>query len=132
MAYLLMIHSIVRWLIVIAAFAAIIKFAVGAFTRGAFKPVDRGLSSGFSGLMDLQVLLGLVYFVWSGIASSAWPGYRFEHLTVMLVAAVVAHLPARWKNASDKLRFRNALFAVLFALFFVYVGVARLPGGWAR
>jgi hypothetical protein len=132
MAYLLMIHSIVRWLIVIVAFAAIIKFAIGAFTGGAFKPADRGLSSAFSGLMDLQVLLGLVYFIWSGIVSSAWPGYRFEHLTVMLVAAAVAHLPARWKNASDKLRFRNALFAVLFALFFVYVGVARLPGGWAR
>ncbi len=132
MSILLMIHSIVRWLIVIVAFVAIIKFAVGAFTGGAFKPMDRGLSSGFSGLMDLQVLLGLIYFVWSGIATSAWPSYRFEHMAVMMVAAVVAHLPARWKNASDKMRFRNALFAVLFALFFVYVGVSRLPGGWAR
>lgn len=132
MDILLMFHSILRWLIVIVAFAAIIKFGIGAFSGGAFKPVDRGLSSGFSGLMDAQVLLGLVYFLWSGIASSAWPSYRFEHMAVMLVAAVVAHLPARWKKAGDKLRFRNALFAVLFALFFVYVGVMRLPGGWAR
>jgi hypothetical protein len=132
MAFLLTLHSIVRWLIVIVAFAAIIKFAIGAFSKGEFKPMDRGLSSGFSGLMDLQVLLGLIYFLWSGIASSAWPGYRFEHLAVMLVAAVVSHLPARWKKASDRMRFRNALFAVLFALFFVYVGVSRLPGGWTR
>jgi hypothetical protein len=117
---------------VIVAFAAIIKFAIGAFSGGAFKSMDRGLSSGFSGLMDTQVLLGLIYFIWNGIVTSAWPGFRFEHLTVMLVAAVVAHLPARWKKASDKMRFRNALFAVLFALFFVYVGVSRLPGGWAR
>lgn len=132
MDILLMLHSILRWLIVIAAFAAILKFGIGAFSGAAFKPMDRGLSSGFSGLMDLQVLLGLIYFLWSGIASSAWPGYRFEHLTVMLVAAAVSHLPARWKTASDRMRFRNALFAVLFALFFVYVGVMRLPGGWAR
>jgi len=132
MALLLMFHSIVRWLIVLVAFVAIIKFAIGAFSNGAFKPMDRGLSSGFSGLMDLQILLGLIYFLWNGFASSLWPGYRFEHLTVMLVAAAVAHLPARWKNAPDKMRFRNALFAVLFALFFVYVGVSRLPAGWGR
>ena len=132
MATLLMFHSSVRWLIVLVAFAVIIKFTIGAFGGGAFKPMDRGLSAGFSGLMDLQVLLGLIYFLWNGLAASTWPAYRFEHLAVMLVAAVVAHLPARWKNAPDKLRFRNALLAVLFALFFVYVGVSLLPRGWAR
>ncbi len=131
MEILLTLHSIVRWVIVLVAFAAIIKFGIGAFGNGAFKPMDRGLSSGFSGLMDLQVLLGLIYFLWNGLATSAWPAYRFEHLAVMLVATAVAHLPARWKNAPDKLRFRNALFAVLFALFFVYVGVSVLPEGWA-
>jgi hypothetical protein len=117
---------------VIVAFAAIIKFAIGAFSGGEFKSMDRGLSSGFSGLMDTQVLLGLIYFIWNGIVTSAWPAFRFEHMAVMLVAAAVAHLPAIWKKASDKMRFRNALFAALFALFFVYVGVSRLPGGWAR
>ena len=132
MEFLLMIHSILRWVIVLAAFAAIIKFGFGAFGSGVFKPMDRGLSSGFSGLMDLQVLLGLIYFLWTGFALSFWPGYRFEHLAVMLVAAAVAHLPARWKNAPDKLRFRNALFAVLFALFFVYAGVSILPNGWGN
>jgi hypothetical protein len=131
MAILLMLHSIVRWLIVLVAFLAIIKFGIGAFGSGAFKPMDRGLSSGFSGLMDLQVMLGLIYFLWNGFASSTWPAFRFEHMSVMLVAAAVAHLPARWKNAPDKTRFRNALFAVLFALFFVYVGVSLLPNGWA-
>jgi hypothetical protein len=132
MAFVLMLHSILRWLIVLVAFVAIIKFGIGAFAVGTFKSMDRGLSSGFSGLMDLQVLLGFIYFIWSGIVTSAWPSYRFEHMAVMLVAAVVAHLPARMKSSTDKLRFRNALFAVLFALFFVYVGVSRLPGGWAR
>ena len=131
MAILLTIHSIVRWVIVLLAFVAIIKFGIGAFSSGTFKSMDRGLSSGFSGLMDLQVLLGLIYFLWNGFATSTWPAYRFEHMSVMLVAAVVAHLPARWKNAPDKMRFRNALLAVLFALFFVYVGVSLLPKGWA-
>jgi hypothetical protein len=126
-----MFHSIVRWLIVLVAFVAIIKFGIGAFGSGAFKSMDRGLSSGFSGLMDLQVMLGFIYLLWNGFATSAWPTFRFEHMSVMLVAAVVAHLPARWKNSPDKLRFRNALLAVLFALFFVYLGVSRLPEGWA-
>ena len=128
MSTILMLHSILRWLIVFAAFVGIIKFAMGAFRGGAFTSIDRGLSSGYSGLMDLQVLLGLIYFFGTGFGGAGFPAYRIEHMSVMLVA----HLPARWKNAPDKLRFRNALFAVLFSLFFIYTGVALLPGGWSR
>jgi len=45
---------------------------------------------------------------------------------------VVAHLHVIWKSADDKLRFRNSLFTILLVLIFVFIGVARLPGGWSR
>ena len=133
MNILLTIHSIVRWLIVIVAVVAIIRFALGWLRGGAFSGMDRGLASGFSGLIDLEVLLGFIFFFWNGLAAGiGFPLYRIEHMAVMLVAAVVAHLPARWKNADDKLRFRNTLFVVLDVLILVFFGVLLLPGGWSR
>ena len=133
MNILLIIHSIVRWLIVVVAVIAIIKFALGWLRGGAFSSMDRGLASGFSGLIDLQVLLGFIFLFWNGLGAGAgFPIYRLEHMGIMLIAAVVAHLPARWKNTDDKLRFRNTLFVVLDVLILILFGVMFLPGGWSR
>ncbi len=132
MNILLVIHSYLRWLIVLVAITAIVKFAIGWLRGGEFKGMDRGLASGFSGLLDLQVTLGLIFLIWTGLTGAGFPMFRIEHGITMIVAAVVAHLPARWKNAADKVRFRNTLFCILGALLLIYVGVMSLPGGWSR
>jgi hypothetical protein len=132
MSALLTIHSYFRWLIVIVAAIAAVKFALGWLRGGVFKGMDRGLTSGFSGLVDLQVTLGLILMIWSGLAGAGFPMFRIEHAVIMIIAAAVAHLPARWKNADDKKRFRNSLFIVLDVLIIIFIGVARLPGGWSR
>ena len=130
MALLLSIHSHLRWLILIVALIAVVKFAVGWLRGGTFKGMDRGLASGFSGLMDLQAMLGLIFLVWNGLAGAGFPMFRIEHAVTMTVAAVVAHLHVMWKTADDKKRFRNTLFRVLDTLIIVFIGVARLPQGW--
>ena len=127
MTLLLTIHSFMRWLILVVALVAIIKFALGWWRGEKFKSMDRGLASGFSGLMDLQATLGLVFLVWSGLAGAGFPMYRIEHAVTMAIAAAVGHLSARWKNAEDKIRFRNSLFIVLDVLILVFIGVMRLP-----
>jgi hypothetical protein len=132
MSVLLIIHSYLRWLILIVALIAVIKFAVGWRRGSAFKSMDRGLASGFSGLMDLQAALGLIFLIWSGLAGAGFPMLRIEHAVTMTVAAVVAHLHVMWKNADDQKRFRNSLFIILDTLIIVFIGVARLPGGWGR
>ncbi len=133
MSILLMLHSIVRWIIVLVAVVAIVKLALGWLRGGAFKGMDRGLVAGFSGLMDLQATLGIVFLLWNGLATEiGFPRHRIEHAFVMIIAAVVAHLPARWKNAADSTRFRNSLLAIVVSLVLVYIGVATLPGGWNR
>jgi hypothetical protein len=130
MGFLLMLHSIVRWLIVIVGIIAIVKFAVGLARKSAFGKMDRGLSSGFSGLMDFQVTLGLLYFFITGFGGDGFPMYRIEHLVTMLIAAAVAHAPSIFKKAANK--YAIALGAIVGALVLVYIGVARLPGGWSR
>lgn len=130
METLLTLHSIIRWGIVLIGLFALVKFLIGWMRKSAFTKMDRGLSAGFSGLMDLQVTLGFILFFWSGLSGGGFPLYRIEHMTVMLVAAILGHLPAFRKNAENK--FAIGLAAVAGALVLVYIGVARLPGGWSR
>jgi hypothetical protein len=130
MGFLLTLHSLVRWLIVIVGVVALVKFVIGLVQKSAFSKMDRGLSSGFSGLMDLQVTLGLLYFLITGFGGVGFPPYRIEHAVTMLVAAGVAHAPSMFKKAANK--HAVALGAVVGALLLVYIGVARLPGGWSR
>jgi len=121
MNILLMLHSILRWIILLVAVVAIVKFALGWLRGGAFKGMDRGL-------MDLQVTLGIIYFLWNGFAEEGFPAFRIEHAITMIIAAVVAHLPARWKNADDKTRFRNNLFTIIAALVLVMIGLTFIVG----
>ena len=130
MGFVLMLHSIVRWLIVIMGIFALGKFLVGWVRKSEFTKMDRGLSAGFSGLMDLQVTLGFIFFFWNGLTGVGFPMFRIEHMTIMLVAAILGHLPTFMKKAENK--FAIGLYAVVGALLLVFVGVARLPGGWSR
>ncbi len=132
MATLLTIHSIIRWVILAVAVIAIIKFAIGWAGNSSFKGMDRGLASGFSGLMDLQVLAGLIYFIWNGIEVTGFPFYRIAHLILMFLAAVAAHLPARFKTLTDKLRFQYSVFAIIGSLVLIVIGVSILPHGWSQ
>jgi len=131
MGFVLMLHSIVRWLIVLVGLFAIIKFLAGWLRKSEFSKMDRGLSTGFSGLMDLQVTLGFIYFFWNGIATEVgFPMFRIEHMLTMLIAAVMGHVPSFMKKAENQFAVR--FFAVIGALSLVYIGVFLLPGGWSR
>ena len=128
MTILLMLHTIVPLFILLVAVIAIIKFTLGWLRGGEFKGMDRGLMAGFSGLMDLQVTLGIIYLLWNGFAQEGFPAFRIEHAITMIIAAVVAHLPARWKNVDDKTRFRNNLFVIVAVIVLVVIGVSLLIG----
>ena len=49
MEFLLTIHSVLRWIIIVVAVLAVVKFAIGWATNASFKGMDRGLAAGFSG-----------------------------------------------------------------------------------
>lgn len=131
MNYVLITHSIIRWVIVVVGLAAVIKSLSGWARKSEHGRVDRGLSAGFSGLMDIQMVLGLIYFTVTGFGGVGFPAYRIEHTTTMLIAALVAHAPGILKNRTTN-KFAVAFWAVTGALILVVIGVYRLPGGWTR
>ncbi len=132
MNILLMIHSILRWVILLVAVIAIIVFLVAWLRRSQLQGVDRGLMSGFSGLMDLQATLGIVLLIWGGLGGIGFPAYRIEHGLIMVLAAVVAHLSARWKKVEGPERYRNYFLTILGSLLLVLIGISVLPGAFSR
>ena len=132
MNILLMAHSGIRWLVLLVAVIAIIKFLIGWLRGGHFKSMDRGLMAGFNGLMDLQMTLGFIFLLWTGFSGVGFPFFRILHGLIMIAAAAVAHMSARWKNADDITRFRNNLFLIVGSLILVLIGISILPGGLSR
>jgi hypothetical protein len=131
MSVLLTIHSINRWLVTLAALALIIRLSLGMLKKMPFDKSAVALTSAFTGLLDLQMLLGILFFVTDGLAKTGFPLYRWEHAGIMLLAVIVAHLTSMWKKKSDVERTRNTLITVGLSLLIIFIGVIPL-GGWTR
>ena len=131
MGALLTLHSLVRWIIVLVALVALVKFTRDWLRRANPNSMDRGLMSGFSGLMDLQALLGIIFLLWGGFTGIGFPEFRLAHGGLMLVAAAVAHLPMRWRNQAGPLVLRNNALVIVAVLIIVILGVG-IPLGWYR
>jgi hypothetical protein len=125
---LLKIHGDVRWIIVLVAVVAVVRLVYGLIREKPYDRVTRTAVMAFSTAIDIQVLLGIIYFIRNGAKDSRWPTHRFEHALTMLSALMIAHFPMRWRKASAPIRFRNDLAVVLVTMLVVIIGVARLPG----
>ena len=123
-------HSLVRWIIVAVSLIALIWFVLVWLRGMRNEKADRRLMAAFTGLIDLQVLLGIIYILWSGFAGAGFPRYRLEHAVTMIVAAVVAHQSMRWRNADAPIRARNNAALIALVLVLVFIGVSLLPQGW--
>lgn len=57
---------------------------------------------------------------------------QVEHMGILLLAAVAAHLPNRWKADPARVRYRNGLLVVVGVVLLIAVGVSVLQGSrWA-
>ena len=125
MGFVQMLHSINRWIIVVIAVIALIKFLLGWLRSQEYQPADRGLMAAYTGLLDLQLLLGIILLIGLGLVD-----YRIEHAVTMLIAVILAHLSRLWRDKPDKVKFRNNFFAILVGMLLIIAGVFVLPQGW--
>ena len=83
--------------------------------------------AGFTGLLDLNLVLGIVLIVGLG----GLTGPRIEHGVTMLLAVVAAHSSAAWKRSKDSAKkYRNNMIVIVVAVLLVALAVFRLRGGW--
>jgi hypothetical protein len=137
-AALLTIHSWLRWLVVLAGIAAFVRAAAGASSRKLWTPADDRSGFWFVTVLDLQVLLGLILYVFlSPLTHAAFgdigaamknSGLRFwlvEHPFGVLVGAALAHIGRVRARKTDSLR-RHRVVAIFFGLALVAL-LASIP-----
>ena len=132
MNFLFMTHSHFRWLLGLVLIIALFKFLIGWLLKSKFSKIDTIIFKSFSGFVDFQVLVGLIYLIWSGLSGMGFPRFRLEHSFIMIIAAVLPHLSKRWNNSSDVIRYRNGFLIILATAVLIFVGVIMLPGGMLR
>jgi heme A synthase len=120
-----MIHSINRWIIVVVAVIALVKFLVGWLRSSSYEPIDKRLMTAYTVLLDVQLVLGIILLIGLPIVD-----YRIEHAVTMVLAIILAHLSRVWRDKPDKVKFRNNFFAILVGMLLIIAGVFVLPQGW--
>jgi heme A synthase len=131
-------HNIMRWVVVLLAIYALVRIYMGLFGKKDWGEADRKALSYFAIGMDIQLLLGLLlYFVVSPLMASIRSNFgaamsdsnlRFfavEHLMLMLVALVLAHVAvvmARRATTSTA-KFRQAAIWLTLSVLAVLVAI---------
>lgn len=116
-----MVHSLVRWIILTIGLLAVLRGLWGWLRNLAFASADNVLGAAFTGLIDLNVLIGAALLIvkWSDPSRPS-----FLHPVFMILAAVVAHggrmLARRYM---DRSRHRWQSLSLLASLVLILVGV---------
>ena len=105
---------------------AVIRFARGYIGESVFTKTDQRLVAVFSGLMDLQGALGLIFFVVTGLEGIGFPTNRILHGSVMFVAVVIPHISSRWGDSDDQTRHLNNFFGILSSFLLMLVGLSLI------
>ena len=117
----------ISWVILLVGMSAIIRYARGYISGKVYDGVDRGLMAGFTGLLDLQAVTGLIFFLWSGVSGPGFSVYRVPHGVVMFFTVVIPHLSALWKHTDDRTRYLNNFYLLLTSFLLMLVGLALIP-----
>ena len=134
----LYLHDGLRWLILLAFIITLVKYLYGWLGDQGWKKLDNIAGAVLTGLMDLQLLTGLVlYFFLSDLTKVAFSDfggamknadlrfYAVEHLFMMLIAVVLVHIGrAKSKKAVfDRDKFRHGAIFFLIALVVILAGI---------
>ena len=115
-------HSGLRYLVLLAAIAALVALAYGLATGRALRPA-RVLPAAFTGLLDLQILLGIGL-----VLGGLFPDAAVGHLVMMVLAAVAAHGSSilALRSFDERRALAIRLGGVALALVLIVVGVLAL------
>lgn len=143
---LLVLHSWIRWVVLLLGLIAIARAVAGVQTRRPYTPVDDSRGRLFVISLDVQFLVGLVLYLWAspfttaafldfGAAMRNGPLRFFvvEHLFGMVAALGFAHVGrVRLRRATDSAqRHKTALifFGLALALILISIPWPGLPAG---
>jgi len=141
--FVLATHNLVRWLVLTAAIVAIAWAVVGWLKKKEWTKTGDLTGAIFVGLLDLNVLLGLILYLFlspittqvvfanfgAAMKDNMLRFYAVEHIFTMLVALALAHVGrVLSKKASDAMKKHRA--AVIWFTLSLLAIVVMIP--WNR
>ncbi|HET7321110.1 MAG TPA: hypothetical protein VFI96_01355 [Longimicrobiaceae bacterium] len=116
-------HSGLRFLILLAAVVDVVYFAYALGARLPVRRAARVLTAIFTGLLDLQVILGLAL-----VATGIYYGALIGHMAMMILAVIVAHAASVMaRGAEDPRRaYWIRLVGVLLPLILIIMGILAI------
>lgn len=130
--FILAVHNILRWIVLILAVLALVRAYSGWFGRREWTEADRKVGTFFGVSLDVQLLLGLIlYFALSPITRAAFQDFgatmrnevaRFfalEHILYMVLAVVLAHLGSITARRASEAVNKHRRAALWFTLAFM-------------
>lgn len=130
MDILRILHSWVRWIVILIALIDLIYFALGWLQSRSYTQLARRLMSAFSMAISLQWLIGLIFLIVLGSRTS-FSTMPWGHVGVMTLAVFVSNVPnmLRRRQLGDKQRFLVNLITLIVVLVLVFIGISMLPQG---
>lgn len=143
----LALHSWLRWVLLVVLLLAFVRALGGVSTGRVMAAADRALRGATVGLMHLQLLVGAVLYVWlspitpkdgeSFRAAMKVSGVRFfavEHVTLMLIALIVAQIGASSARRAkdDRTAFRRIAIGFGIALLLILAAIPWPGLPWGR
>jgi len=133
---ILTLHNITRWIFLVLGIVVLVRSFSGWLKKSEYQNRDKKLSSIFAGVLDLQILLGIIlYFTkgWAGVLMNAagdvmkTASLRFfalEHWLMMIIAAALVHMASAKvkKNTDSQKKYR--LTAIWFGIALIIVLVS--------
>jgi hypothetical protein len=130
-SFLVSLHGFIRWFILSLAVVGAARSLVSMLSvSGRFTRLDVGLSNAYSGLLDLQGLLGVLLVIADLALTQPVP---WLHPIIMIPAIVAGHLNRRFRDRPERVRHQVQLGIYLGSLALIAVGLAvinqlYLPG----
>jgi hypothetical protein len=130
MAFVLQLHAIWRWVLLVAAIVVVVKALIGWLGKRPFTKLDDQLGMAFTMIVDIQVLLGLIIWLFGplglrnlsqAMGNAALRFIVLEHPILMLIALAFAHLGrSRSKKATgDTAKHRSSFVFYLLSVVFI-------------
>jgi heme A synthase len=111
------IHSFMRYLVLLAGAGAIITAIIGWGKAGLPPRAERALAGAFVGLLDLQVVLGVLLL----LTGFPFYGALIGHLFMMVLAAAAAHGAAVMARRREPARSGSPVRTIGFVLALVLI-----------
>lgn len=137
----LIIHNWLRWIVLLTGLLAAGRAIYGWVTNGRWTTADSQLGLYFTMSMDIQVLLGLILYVFlsplvqtalsdfgAAMSNDELRFYAVEHILLMIIALGLAHAGRSLSKKAEGAGAKHKRAAIFFTLAMIAI-LAIIPWG---